>query len=167
MSVPSRSTLTMCRALLPGRRFHVDAQLCHEGMDPMEYAFGKSRDVGPEHFLAVLANGRRPDSLHDDQFDREVEQERRRGNCERRLDRQLSAALQTSGLPDRIGVFVPDCSRSIWSASELPLDVSLGVVARRSGSLYLPHRPVHSALVLPARETWVLFFPDEVPLHEC
>jgi hypothetical protein len=163
MSVPPFSTLTLHRAPQAGRYFHASGALFPDAKSgPRRLASFKAA-LHAGHFLAALE--RRPTSLDDRAFRDAAEKELLRGDSERRLDDRLTAALAAANLPNRIGVFIDDVGQNPASMRPLPLDVSLGVLARRSGRLYLPLRSIRFSLVHPAWETVVLFFPDEVQPH--
>ena len=66
-------------------------------------------------------------------------------------------ALEGAGIPDRVGVFVADDTRC--GSNPLPRLACLAVLARRSGLLYIPWRPLSLVGLEPAR--FLLVFPEE------
>jgi len=71
---------------------------------------------------------------------------------------KLEAAFASAGLPDLVGVFTqPAGDREVERRIGYPL--ALALLARRSGHLYLPWRPVYPPL-LPSSPLF-LVFPDE------
>jgi len=69
----------------------------------------------------------------------------------------LQEALESIGIPDRVGIFVADDSRC--GSGPVPMLACLAVLARRSGLLYLPWRPLCLVGVEPAK--FLLVFPEE------
>jgi len=74
---------------------------------------------------------------------------------------KLEAAFAASGLPDLVGVFTPPPEgREVERHIGYPL--ALAVLARRSGRLYLPWRPVYPPL-LPTSPLFLVFPEDGSP----
>ena len=71
---------------------------------------------------------------------------------------ELEAAFAGMGIPDLVGVFtLTGGDREAEASFDYPL--ALAILARRSGNLYLPWRPVYPALV--PRGPLFLVFPEE------
>jgi hypothetical protein len=145
MSVPPTSVLTVRRASLPGRRFHVDlTPQISKGS-----AAGLRRRLGERGWdlawTLLTKAGEGPPRPH------------RRNRTRDVFVAHLEDALRRASIPDEVGVFLeedPGTSR----ARPLGPAATLAVLARRSGPLYLPARALDPSLVDPQR--LVLFFPE-------
>lgn len=144
MSVPATSRINVARALLPGLRFRIRL---HEQvkrpslLDRNRLARGGWRAAWELLEHAGDAPGRPPKT------------KRRRDLLEEHLDNARKAA----GVPDRLGVFVPDTDAA--TGTLLPPAAAFAVLARRSGPLYVPTRRLEPSLADPL--AFVLFFPEE------
>jgi hypothetical protein len=144
MSVPSRSTVVVRRAELPGVRYSID---CRSLTGPVADAL---RSHGARAVLALLETSggllfkaalRRP----------------WRRSVEHVAAERFTRALADAGIPERVGVFVtPDPGAP--QAPPTNLATALAVLARRSGALYLPRRRFTPSLIVPAHV--VLTFPE-------
>jgi hypothetical protein len=146
MSVPPTSTLSVTRARHPGRRFRVDLtdQLSRGSAAGLRRRLGER---GWELAWTLLTKaGQGPPRPH------------RRRRTREALEAHLEDALRRACVPDRVGVFLEE-----WNEPCPPklLDpaAALAVLARRSGPLYLPRRPLDPSLVDP--RPLVLFFPED------
>jgi hypothetical protein len=72
------------------------------------------------------------------------------------IQSRIDARLEAEGVPARAGVFVP-LDRE--EKPRLSTGAALGVLARRSGPLYLPRRAPRASLIAPAG--LALFFPED------
>jgi hypothetical protein len=146
MSVPSTSRVTVSRVAHPGRRFRVS----------LAFQAGRARSALRERlgrrgwraaWDVLAAAGESPPSG-------------RGGRTREALERRLEDAVSRAGVPDRIGVFL-DEDVGDESVPILEPAAALAVLARRSGPLYLPSRPLEPSLADP--RPLVLFFPEETP----
>jgi hypothetical protein len=144
---PPRTVVTVQRLALPGRCYLVDCPATADDAAALrDRGAGAALDflqrVCPTLPLKPVGSGTDADELF------------------RALMRQV---LLQSAIPDRIGVFVPateDCPDIV----RLPPDVSLALLARRSGPLYLPRREFEASLVVPARVA--LVFPESLKVRK-
>jgi hypothetical protein len=165
MSVPSRSVLRCARAVLPGRRYLVDG--LPRGTDSEA---GIDGDRALHEYLAEYGMAALAALIELARAGRKVEPakvrsraRKFRGDAAEAVERAIAQALLLAGVPTAIGVFLPAASVAGGSQSgrarETPLDppASLAVLARRSGPLYVPARPVEPSLIV--LERCVLVFP--------
>jgi hypothetical protein len=144
MSVPPTSHVTVRRVAHPGRRFRVDLAA--------ELSGGRAADLRRR-----LAEGgwRRAWTLLARAGDAPP---RRRRSTREALDAHLEEALRRASVPARLGVFLSEDDGDADVVTLRPA-AALAVLARRSGPLYLPARPLETSLVDP--RPLVLFFPEE------
>jgi hypothetical protein len=143
MSVPSTSHITVRRVAHPGRRFRVDLAA--------RLSRGRAADLGRR-----LAEGgwRGAWTLLARAGEAPARQRRRTREA---LDAHLEEALRRASVPARLGVFLGEDDDT--EAVTLGPAAALAVLARRSGPLYLPSRPLETSLVDP--RPLVLFFPEK------
>ena len=141
MSVPPRSTVTVRRSRLPGRRYAIDCKLTQQSVIAL-------RKDGAAAALVLLAG----------QVDVPLAAPgQAQQNVQDIFDACMAAALRDASVPDCIGVFTDEESDA--SAShELTLPAMLALLARKSGPLYLPRRRFTPSLIVPT--TAVLVFPQ-------
>jgi hypothetical protein len=143
MSVPPRSTVQVCRSVLPGHRYFIDCRWLSPTI------VERLRSEGAAAMLALLQD----DAGGMGQFTAETSKE-----VEKHAVDCLTLALADRNVPVRIGVFVPEDHRP-RHAHPLNRAATLAVLARRSGPLYLPRRRFNPSLISPL--TAVLVFPEE------
>lgn len=148
MSVPSTSRVSVARAVHPGLRFRVDLSLLNRSRESLRDRLG--RGGWRKAWDILLAAGDAPPR---------VAGGRRRPEA---LERHLASAVAAAGVPDRVGVFLREESATETDRA-LPPAAALGVLARRSGPLYLPSRRLETSLVDSRFAVLVLFFPEEAP----
>ena len=145
MSVPSTSRVVVARAVHPGLRFRVALpSQAGRARASLRERLGRRGWRAAWDILASVGDApsrtrgvrRRPEAL----------------------ERHLEQALRKAGVPDRIGLFL-DEDVGAETGPLLPPSAALAVLARRSGPLYLPSRPLEPSLVDP--QAVVLFFPEE------
>lgn len=158
MSCPPRSTVTLNRPALGQQRFvssvgnEFPAPALSEGGPASGLVHGLP-DSGPGEFdrlfnvIRSLAGTSAPMPVSKDEI--------------ADAERMLADALVTTGIPnDRAGVFITLDSRAGIESPEgkrLGTLASLAVLARRSGPLYIPSRPLQLSLIEPS--SFVLVFP--------
>jgi hypothetical protein len=145
MSVPSTSRIAVARAFHPGLRFRVG----------LSWQLGRARVSLRERL------GRRGWRAAWDVLASVGEAPPRAAGARRQpeaLAQHLEEALRKAGVPDRIGLFLEE-DIAAETGPLLPPAAALGVLARRSGPLYLPSRRLEPSLVDPY--ALVLFFPEE------
>ena len=164
MSVPSRSTLTVRQEWIGGRCFVVRPR--HQASSALWIALGRwatraLRDHGSSALLALLLEPPEPAAT----WQIRVTQVRRRldrqGHVQARLDQLLDELLLESGVPQRVGVFVPRGDAPAPGATPLGFAASMAALGRRSGPLYLPSRQVDGSLIQMGEV--LLVFPDDRP----
>lgn len=74
---------------------------------------------------------------------------------------KLEEAFEEAGLPDLVGVFTPP-SPACEPERRIGYPLALALLARRSGHLYLPWRPVYPPL-LPGSALYLVFPGDGSP----
>ena len=162
MSVPSRSTLAVEREWLGGRCFEVRPR--HQASSAVWIATGRwaaraLRDHGSSALLALLLEPPEPTDSWQTRVTRARRHVQRQGNVRARLDEALDATLLESGIPQRVGVFMPRGDVGAPGAIRLGFAASIAALGRRSGPLYLPTRQVDGSLIELA--DLLLVFPDE------
>lgn len=154
MSVPPRSVLTVQRETLRGRRYRVAigaSAIGQEGWPDDAALTGCFREDGAACALAVL-NPSVP--LTTDGFRKDIVRFRRNKDALVKLRQLCDTALRSVRLPDSFGFFVDETPSP--GLNTLPAAAAIGILAARSGPLYLPGR-FEPSLITAGAVT--LFFP--------
>jgi hypothetical protein len=150
--VPPRSMVTVRRRHLPGQRFLLDCSLL------TRKSVADLRTRGAAAALELIQSITEARPLLDVFPRRRCDHD---GSCAGHMD----YAIREAGLPDQIGVFLDGDERNEEGQLDTRQAVCLGpvatlaVLARRSGPLYLPHRPFMPSLIVPMQG--LLVFPEE------
>jgi hypothetical protein len=162
MSVPSHSTLAVERQWLGGRCFDVRPGHLTSSASWIvtgRWAARALRDHGSSALLALLLEPPEPTDSWQTRVTRARRRVQRQGNVRARLDEALDATLRESGIPQRVGVFMPRGDVGAPGAIRLGFAASIAALGHRSGPLYLPARQVDGSLIELA--DLLLVFPDE------
>ena len=146
MSVPSRTVLTVRRAPLRGRRYRVD----------LWKSIGERRSRSTRRMVSTIRAGSGRSLLNlVERADGRGLTPLRGAAVHARLKSLCEGALEELQLPDALGFFVSE--RDTPDDVSVPLAAAIGILAARSGPLYLPHRFEPSLItIVPV----TLFFPD-------
>ena len=153
MSVPPRSTVTLQREELHGRRYRVAIGKSAIGCSrwPDDAVLTRCfREDGVACALAMLNPG---PALTVVQLRNQIARLRRTRNALATLRQRCAAALGSLHLPDGFGFFVDETQSSL---TPLSLAATIALLAARSGPLYLPGRFEPSLITAGAA---TLFFP--------
>ena len=151
MSVPSRSVLTCARAAVSGARFHVNVVPAGYTADEQAWWLGEMHGCLQRHGAAALGAIARAMREGPECGPRWVEKtaSRWKGDAADWVQLELSKATGSARLPQGLAVFVHQVAGTPAGARAPVLDrlVSLAVLARRAGPLYLPQRPIEPSLI--------------------
>jgi len=154
MSVPPRSTLTLQREELPGRRYRVGIGTSVMGCSgwPQDPVLTRCfREDGVACALAMLNAGPAVTVV---QLRNQIVKWRRTRNALATLRQRCDTALRSLHLPGGFGFFVDETPGA--GLAPLSLEAALAILAARSGPLYLPGR-FEPSLITAGAVT--LFFP--------
>jgi hypothetical protein len=166
MGPPPWSNVTVSRAGFKGRCFRVTeaTTLAIAGAYPAAAENELDRQFqrfGAAFALALLDVKESPARNYPRRLAAAVADLSREAEAVEQFSARCLEAVSKAGVPDEIGVFLPRDERS-GVLKQQPRALELAILARRSGFLYLPQRPIDASLISWSDGT--LFFPEGSPI---
>jgi hypothetical protein len=161
MSVPPWSRLQVARAHFKGKRFAVQP-FRSPAYDPKDrIAIEKDVDAkfaehGAAYSLALLSVRFEPEESYSRRLACRIHKLADDPTAPERFASVCEEALKQAGVPDALGVFMPQ-DQQPTGLRRRSMALELALLARRSGFIYLPQRPIDASLI--SWSSGVFLFP--------